>query len=72
MVFLMILLLMILLLYPLYKNSKIPRVLEVTYLRNDLINNKEKNTISLPILNLDFPNCTTYPDYDLSFTPFVN
>jgi hypothetical protein len=53
--------------------ENIPDVIELTYIRKDCFDTKpELNTQPLPINDLDFPNNTTIPDYDLNFPPFVN
>lgn len=49
----------------------IPTVIEVTYIRKDLVNNIEKNTEKLPSL-LDYPCYDKFPDYLLNYPPFVN
>jgi hypothetical protein len=52
--------------------NKIPDVIEITYVRKDIIGNVfEYNKINLPIQNLDFPNHPQLPDIDLNFYPFI-
>lgn len=50
---------------------KVPHVFELTYVRNDYITDKFKNTIPLPTI-LDGRNVTTKKDYVLDWFPFVN
>jgi hypothetical protein len=53
--------------------NKIPDVIELTYLRKDILNEEpELNIIQLPITNLDFPCNGHQLDYSLNFHPFVN
>ena len=47
----------------------IPHVFEVTYVRNDMINKKEKNDTPFPT-NLDCPNKDMKPDYLLDGFPY--
>ena len=52
--------------------NKIPDVIEITYVRKDIIGNVfEYNKINLPIQNLDFPNHPQLPEIDLNFYPFI-
>lgn len=51
--------------------GKIPDVLEITYLRKDLLLDPNPNKDPLPISGLDFKNDTSKNyDYDLNFYPF--
>jgi len=52
-------------------NILLPTVLEVTYIRKDLIKNIKLNTQVLPS-KLDYPCCIHRPDLELNFPPFVN
>jgi hypothetical protein len=47
----------------------IPHVFEVTYVRNDFINKKEKNDIPFPT-NLDCPNVPHKQQYKLDGFPY--
>jgi len=42
-----------------------PSVIEITYIRKDLLTFPSPNRSKMPIPNLDFPNNPMYPDYDL-------
>jgi hypothetical protein len=49
-----------------------PNVIEITYIRKDIIGNDIiYNTSPLPDAELDFPNIMDRPDIDLNFYPFV-
>lgn len=49
----------------------IPNVIEVAYIRKDLIDNVKLNTQPLPIYNLDYVNYNHLPPFpDMSFEPF--
>ena len=51
----------------------IPYVVELTFINKKYFESEpELNTTSLPILNLDFPNCEVKDDINLNFYPFVN
>jgi len=53
--------------------SNIPDTIEVTYVRKDIFNDEPNlNRQMLPMVELDYPNDTSYEDYDLNFAPFVN
>jgi hypothetical protein len=49
----------------------IPHVFELTYVRNDMIQERIKNTIPLPT-NLDMKNIPHLPDYYFNCYPYVN
>lgn len=53
-----------------YNLTKIPIVLECTYVRSDIIPKIVKNTNKLPSM-YDMPNNPMKLDYDLNFEPFV-
>lgn len=48
----------------------LPHVFELTYIRNDFINNRIRNTKSLPT-NLDMPNIPYNEDYKLKGFPYT-
>ena len=51
----------------------IPDVVEATFIRKDCFDSEpELNKINLHIHNLDYPCNLLLPDYNLSFSPFVN
>jgi hypothetical protein len=52
-------------------NNQIPDVVEVTYIRKDMLQNPNLNKKALPISNLDNTNNGS-TDYNLSFPPFTN
>jgi hypothetical protein len=52
-------------------NIDIPHVFELTYVRNDMIKDKTKNTITLPT-NLDMKNIPYLPDYTFDCYPYVS
>lgn len=45
----------------------VPDVLELSYIRNDLMSHKTVETNTFPIHGLDFANCTTRPDLFLNW-----
>jgi hypothetical protein len=49
------------------RHGIIPDILEVSFVRNDLIQNKEKETVSYPLEGLDFPNNLQRTDYILDW-----
>lgn len=51
------------------ESIRCPNVIECTYIRNDMIPNRKKNTCPFPI-DLDRPNLPEKPQYDLSYPPF--
>jgi len=51
--------------------NPLPTVLEITYIRKDLVNNIKLNSEALPS-SLDYPRTINRKDYDLNFIPFVN
>ena len=51
--------------------NRIPNVIELTYIRKDMLQLPVLNKTPLPIPNLDFPNQTWVPDINLSFPPFT-
>tara|TARA_Y100000389_G_C17470632_1_gene530321 strand:+ start:2834 stop:3565 length:732 start_codon:yes stop_codon:yes gene_type:complete len=51
-------------------NIQIPHVFELTYIRNDFVSKKERNTEPLPT-SLDMKNITSKPDYNLSGFPYT-
>ena len=54
-------------------NIKVPNVIELTYVRKDVMNGKfSLNKTPLPIKHLDYPNYHVNPEIDLSFPPFTN
>jgi hypothetical protein len=53
--------------------NSIPNVIELTYVRKDIIGyNVKYNINSLPDLKLDYPNIEDKPDIDLNLYPFVS
>jgi len=52
-------------------NNQVPDVVEVTYIRKDVLQNPSLNKTVLPIPNIDNAN-KELPDYNLSFPPFTN
>ena len=54
------------------EGKNIPNVIELTYVRKDMIKNPVLNNIKLPIENLDYPCNTNSKDISLNFKPFVN
>ena len=53
-------------------HENIPDVLELTYMHKNCFNNPPcYNKIDLPLTNVDFPNCSRFPEINLSFYPFV-
>jgi len=50
---------------------KLPHVFELTYIRNEFITEKKRNTEKLPT-QLDMPNTTNKPDYELFGFPYSN
>lgn len=52
--------------------NRVPNVIELTYIRKDMLEVPVLNKTPLPIPNLDFPNQTWVPDINLSFPPFTN
>ena len=52
--------------------NNIPDVIELTYINKDYFTSVPRfNTMPLPILNVDYPNCPYLPDIDLNCYPFV-
>lgn len=54
--------------------NSIPDVIELTYIRKDVIGDEENityNKTALPIKNLDYPNNWNKPDISLNFYPFL-
>ena len=51
-------------------NIQLPHVFELTYLRNDLVIDKKRNTIPLPT-PIDMRNIPSKPDYSLSGFPYT-
>jgi hypothetical protein len=51
-------------------NNQVPDVVEVTYIKKNLLQNPTENKNKLPIPNLDNGN-NGNPDYNLSFPPFT-
>lgn len=51
-------------------NIDIPHVFELTYVRNDMVKDKTKNTTMLPT-NLDMRNISHLPDYTFNCYPYV-
>jgi hypothetical protein len=52
--------------------NNIPDVIELTYVNKKYFNHvPERNTQSLPIANLDFPNHCNCPDIPMNFYPFL-
>lgn len=54
-----------------FEGITIPNVFECTYIRNDFIENKQKNVKPVPT-PLDRPNIPGYKEIDLNYKPFVN
>ena len=54
-----------------HDNIKIPHVFELTYIRNDFIKEKVKNTERLPT-RFDFKNVLNNPDYSFESYPYCN
>ena len=54
-----------------YDNIKIPRVFELTYIRNDFMKEKVKNNEPLPT-KLDFKNAPHKPDYSFDSYPYCH
>ena len=52
--------------------KNIPNVVELTYVRKDIIQNAILNKLPLPAPSLDFPCNNNICDIDLNFEPFVN
>jgi hypothetical protein len=52
-------------------NVIIPDVIELTYIRKNILDNPILNTTSLPINNLDFKNNKTNPEINLNHPPFT-
>lgn len=52
-------------------NIKLPHVFECTYIRNDYVKEKVKNTEPLPT-NLDMKNIKNKPDFYIDYYPFCN
>ena len=53
-------------------SNNIPDVIELTYINKNYFSSvPELNTKSLPINNLDFPNCSDKNDIQLNFYPFL-
>jgi len=50
---------------------KIPHVFELTYIRNEFVSDKVKNSHPLPT-HLDEPNIPAKPDYNFTEYPYVN
>ena len=54
-------------------SDNIPDTVELTYVRKDLFTEKPKfNKELLPIEGIDYPNNPFEPDFNLSFSPFLN
>lgn len=51
-------------------NSIIPDVIELTYIRKDVLTHPYFNTTNLPIENIDFKNNINYPEILLNCPPF--
>ena len=51
--------------------NNIPNVIELTYIKKNNIT-PSLNTTSLPINNLDYPNCLNHKEINLNFYPFVH
>ena len=57
--------------YTIINNNYIPNVIEVAYIRKDLIPTPKLNTQKFPVNNLDYNNYSHYPPSpELSFPPF--
>jgi hypothetical protein len=50
----------------------VPWIVEITYVRKDIISEPKLNTTILPIQNLDYPCNSNDIDINLNFKPFVN
>jgi hypothetical protein len=50
----------------------IPNIMELTYVRKDMLCEVKLNTTSLPIEGLDYPNNLNRPEHLLSRPPFTN
>jgi hypothetical protein len=51
-------------------NISLPHVFELTFIRNDYVSEKKRNTTKLPT-NLDMPNVSYKPDYQLEGFPYT-
>jgi hypothetical protein len=48
----------------------VPNVIELTYIRKDVLNAPKVNTTLLPLDNIDFPNASNVPEISLNHPPF--
>lgn len=52
------------------EEAGIPGVIELTYIRSDMLHSPQLNDQPLPDPDLDFINCPNYPELSLDFPPF--